>query len=43
MLQKIEMMHKEIGHFGESMTIFEIKQRFFWHDRIDFVKKIQSL
>jgi hypothetical protein len=31
-------MHNGIGHFGETRTLFESKQRFFWHDRIDFVK-----
>jgi hypothetical protein len=39
MLQIIKMMHKEIGHFGEVKTFFEIKQQFFWHDKLDSVKK----
>ncbi len=35
--QIIKKMHNGIGHFGEARTFFESKQRFFWHDRIDFV------
>jgi len=35
----IEKIHKEIGHFGEMWTLDEVKKRFFWHDRIEFVKK----
>ncbi len=36
--QIIEKMHNKIGHFGEAKTLFEIKQQFFWHDRINYFK-----
>jgi hypothetical protein len=32
-------MHHEIGHFGETRTLSEIKQQFFWHDKTNFVKE----
>jgi len=35
----IEKMHNGIGHFGKARTFFDIKQWFFWHDRIDVVKE----
>ncbi len=35
----IEKMHNKIGHFGKARTFFEIKQWFFQHDKIDFVKE----
>jgi hypothetical protein len=35
----IEKIHKEIGHFGVMWTLVEVKKRFYWHDRIEVVKK----
>jgi len=35
----IEKIHEEIGHFGEMRTLVEVKKRFFWHDKIEFIKK----
>ncbi len=35
----IEKIHEEIGHFGEMRTLDRVEKRFFWHDRIEFVKK----
>jgi hypothetical protein len=34
----IEKIHEEIGHFGESWTLVEVKKRFFWHDRTKSIK-----
>jgi hypothetical protein len=35
----IEKIHEEIGNFGEMQTLAKVKKRFFWHDRIESVKK----
>jgi hypothetical protein len=35
----IENIHEEIGHFGETWTLAEVKKRFFWHDKIESIKK----
>lgn len=35
----IKKIHEEIGHFGEMWTFTEVKKRFFWHDKIESVKK----
>jgi hypothetical protein len=35
----IEKIHEEIGHFGETQTLTEVKKRFYGHDKIEFVKK----
>jgi hypothetical protein len=34
----IEKIHEEIGHFGESWTLVEVKKRLFWHDRTKSIK-----
>ncbi len=39
----IEKIHEEIGHFGEVWTLDEIKKRFFWHDRIESIKKFVKI
>ncbi len=31
-------IHEEIGHFSERKTLAEVKKRFFWHDKIEFVR-----
>jgi hypothetical protein len=31
----IEKIHEEIGHFGATRTLVEVKKRFFWHDRTE--------
>jgi hypothetical protein len=38
----IEKIHEDIGHFGE-MPLAEVKKRFFWHDRIEYVKKLVKI
>ncbi len=35
----IEKIHEEIGYFGEMRILVEVKKRFFWHDKIESVKK----
>jgi hypothetical protein len=39
----IEKIHEEIGHFGEVWTLDEIKERFFWHDRIESINKFVKI
>ncbi len=38
----IEKIHEEIKHFGAMWTLAKVKKRFFWHDRIEAVKKFIS-
>jgi len=35
----IKKIHEEIGHFGAMRTLAKVKKRFFWHDRIEAIKK----
>ncbi len=35
----IDKIHEEIGHFGEMRTLAEVKKRFFWHDKVESIKK----
>jgi hypothetical protein len=36
----VNVIHAEIGHFSEQITITEMKKRYFWHEKIEFVRKI---
>jgi hypothetical protein len=33
-------IHNEIGHFGEWTILVEIKSWYFWHNKIELVKKV---
>lgn len=35
----IKKIHEEIGHFGAMLTLAKVKKRFFWHDKIEAIKK----
>jgi hypothetical protein len=35
----IEKIHEEIGDFGEMWTYIEVKKKFYWHEKIESVKK----
>jgi hypothetical protein len=32
--------HEEIGHFGKGHTLVEIDKRYFWHNRIEYVRSV---
>jgi hypothetical protein len=36
-------MHEDLGHFGEQKTLAEIYKRYFWHNRMEDVKKIVKM
>ncbi len=36
----VKDIHKEVGHFSERKTLAEVKKRFFWHNRIEFVRTV---
>ncbi len=39
----IEKIHEEIGHFGEVQTLAKVKKQFFWHDKIEYVKRFVKI
>jgi hypothetical protein len=36
----VKSIHEEIGHFSEGRTLTEVKKRFFWHDRIKYIRMV---
>jgi len=36
----VNVIHVVIGHFSEQRTIAKVKKKCFWHDMIEFVRKI---
>jgi hypothetical protein len=34
----VKDIHEEIRHYNEGRTLAEVKKRFFWHDKIEFVR-----
>jgi hypothetical protein len=39
----IEKIHEEIGHFGEVQTLAKVRKQFFWHDRIEYVRRFVKI
>ncbi len=36
----VKDIHEEIGHFSEGRTLVEVRKRFFWHDRTEYVTMV---
>ncbi len=36
----VKNIHEEIGHFSEGRTLAKVKNRFFWHDKIETVRMV---
>ncbi len=39
-MHAIHNIHKEIRHFSEQRTLVEVKKRYFWHNKTEFVRKV---
>ncbi len=36
----VKSIHEEIGHFSDGRTLVEVRKRFFWHDRIEYMRMV---